>query len=662
MTPGRDASARFPACLEARFADPQLLGAGGMGTVYRAHDRQLQRTVAVKVLHVQRDEDALRRFRREAGVMAALEHPAVLRIFDHGESPEACWIVLEYASGGTLAAWCREGPDPDEVLEVFLHLLDGLEALHGAGVVHRDVKPGNLLRCGDGRVVLADFGLVQAPDVTQLTKTGSLVGTLGYMAPECLQGAPATPASDAYAWGASLFQVLEGRLPWTQPQLLARAHGAGDPQLEFRVLDAGGPLAGLIRAALSRDPAARPRTRRQAEARLEAGPPPQAPAAASALRAPAGPRSGGGLALRCGLVALGTFLLTTVLLRWGRPAAAAASPATPPAPPAPHRLLRSCQEVLAHHRDAAGVVRILGGRGYQAHRDALVDLFADAEGAEVWTRWIDELEGEVAGEGGDLPGEVLQVGLFLGIDREILGLYETRVLLQESVVSVLAPTIDPEGPLGGRAVGPRARRALERQGHFRGRLTDWLRRRGDALELRGPVGHGLRLLLEAQVLPAHCEPVGRRYLDRDLRAGTPGRGWAALLPVAAVPWFEFGVGPSCAARRDLLASSDAARGAGPAPDRSWEGAGRAALALLAALETVKPCGEARDGPVRTSLPARARAVAAHLEEHPGWVDLAATWALYLLGGIRQRSMLAEDEEASLRESLRGLRSRARAAP
>ncbi len=204
----------------------EQIGAGGMGVVYRAHDERLDRDVAVKVLpeNVAQDRDRLARFEREAKAVAALSHPNILEIFDFDTEANVSFAVTELLEGETLQEHLQKsrGPLPwRQVREIGAAVADGLGAAHGRGVVHRDIKPSNIFLCSDGRVKILDFGLAATPGVVAseaetgsleapLTRKGSVMGTVGYMAPEQVRGEPADHRSDIFALGCVLYEMLTG--------------------------------------------------------------------------------------------------------------------------------------------------------------------------------------------------------------------------------------------------------------------------------------------------------------------------------------------------------------------------------------------------------------------------------------------------------------------
>lgn len=205
-----------------RYEVVELIGYGNMGAVYRAKDRRLDREVAVKVplSHPQMDDEIRQRFLREAKSMAQISHPAVCSIFDVGDNPQLPWFAMELVKGETLGKWAGDRDvTQNEAATVVSQVAGGLRALHEAGVTHRDIKASNIMMRATGEPLLMDFGLASFDEDAQLTRTGSLLGTPAYMAPEVVEGgaASADPRSDVYSLGVVLYQLLTGRLPFTGP-------------------------------------------------------------------------------------------------------------------------------------------------------------------------------------------------------------------------------------------------------------------------------------------------------------------------------------------------------------------------------------------------------------------------------------------------------------
>ena len=249
-----------------RYRLEHRLGVGGMATVQLAFDTRLERNVAVKLLaeHLADDSSFVSRFRREALAAARLVHPNVVQVFDFGLDDETHrnFIVMEYVDGQSCAEILRERktlPAP-EAVEILAQSCRGLAYAHRHEVIHRDVKPGNLLRSRDGMVKLADFGIAKAAEQSDITKVGSVLGTAAYLSPEQARGEPAGPASDMYALGVVAYQLLAGRLPYEAASLtdLARLQESGPPpRLDEVTSDVSSPLAAAVARALHRDPGAR---------------------------------------------------------------------------------------------------------------------------------------------------------------------------------------------------------------------------------------------------------------------------------------------------------------------------------------------------------------------------------------------------------------------
>jgi serine/threonine-protein kinase len=247
-----------------RYRIERELGRGGMATVYLAHDESLGRAVAVKVLgqHVAGDPALRERFVREARHAAMLAHPNIVQVFDTGEDEGQPYIVMECVEGETLAEVLRRRHKlpPHEVAVIGAQAAAGLAHAHAAGLVHRDVKPGNLLLRRDGAVKIADFGIARAADGTRLTEHGTLLGTAGYLAPEQAAGEDAVAASDVYALGVVLYEALAGQPPRRIETLgeLARSHDEPPPAIGDVAPRTPAQLEQAVMRCLARAPEYRP--------------------------------------------------------------------------------------------------------------------------------------------------------------------------------------------------------------------------------------------------------------------------------------------------------------------------------------------------------------------------------------------------------------------
>ena len=252
---------------EQLFADryrlERRLGVGGMATVQLAFDTRLERLVAVKLLaeHLAEDSAFISRFRREALSAAKLVHPNIVQVFDFGTDNHSGrqFIVMEFVDGHSCAELLRDrGPmAPRDAVEILTQACRGLDYAHRNGVIHRDVKPGNLMVNTESVVKLADFGIAKAAEQSDITKVGSVLGTAAYLSPEQARGEPAGPASDLYALGVVSYQLMSGRLPYEAASLtdLARLQEAGaPPRLDLEVRDVPPTLAAAVARALARDP------------------------------------------------------------------------------------------------------------------------------------------------------------------------------------------------------------------------------------------------------------------------------------------------------------------------------------------------------------------------------------------------------------------------
>ena len=247
-----------------RYELVRPLGHGAMATVDLAHDVELDRPVALKRLaeNLARDEDLRRRFVREARLAARLAHPNVVRVFDVGSDDGRPFIAMEYVEGETLAELvARRGPLPaTEAATLGMQMCAGLAAAHAAGLVHRDVKPQNLLLGADGVLKLGDFGIAAGDEGTRLTLAGTVLGTAGYLAPEQARGEQVTAAADIYAVGAVLYELLTGEPSQTAGSLseLGSEDGFRPPDLAARAPGAPAALVAAVTACLSIRPEDRP--------------------------------------------------------------------------------------------------------------------------------------------------------------------------------------------------------------------------------------------------------------------------------------------------------------------------------------------------------------------------------------------------------------------
>jgi eukaryotic-like serine/threonine-protein kinase len=270
-----------PTQIASRYEIERRLGAGGMSTVFLATDSVLERAVAVKLLaeHLADDEDFVARFRREALAAARLQHPNIVQVFDSGQDPESHrhYIVMEYVEGPSAADLLREYRELDieQTVAIVRDACHGLDYAHRAGVVHRDVKPGNLLLAEEtGITKLADFGIAKAAEQTRITQVGSVLGTAAYLSPEQARGEEAGPASDTYSLGVCAYQFLTGRLPHEYSSLtelaLKQQQEVVAPIREFRP-EVPAELDDAIRLCLEREPGSRYRSALELAQAIEAG-------------------------------------------------------------------------------------------------------------------------------------------------------------------------------------------------------------------------------------------------------------------------------------------------------------------------------------------------------------------------------------------------------
>ncbi|MFA6299010.1 MAG: serine/threonine-protein kinase [Nocardioides sp.] len=250
---------RPSAVLADRYDLGDRIGTGGMADVFRATDRVLHREVAVKVLRETADSETDRaRFTSEARTLAQLSHVNLVMVLDAGTTTDQPFLVMELVEGPTLSARVQEGPvAPDEVASIGAQLADALAYAHAQGIVHRDVKPGNVLLGDNGRVKLADFGIARLiGDTVRHTKTGTAIGTAAYLSPEQVLGEEITPAADVYSLGLVLLEVLTSERAFPgSPTESALARLNRDPDLPETLPE---PWRRLLGAMTARDPAARP--------------------------------------------------------------------------------------------------------------------------------------------------------------------------------------------------------------------------------------------------------------------------------------------------------------------------------------------------------------------------------------------------------------------
>ena len=247
--------------LDGRYRLIERIGSGGMADVWRAHDTELGRDVALKVLHENfaRDKEFVERFRREASSAAGLQHPNVVNVFDRGEYEDTYFIAMELVDGSSLRDLINRGLEPSEAVEVARQVLSASAFAHDRGIVHRDLKPLNVLIDRDGRIRVTDFGIARAGG-SEITRTGSVMGTAQYISPEQAPGMDVTGTSDIYSIGIMLFEMLTGRVPFDGDNAVAIAmkQVAEEPPPPSSINPAVGPaLDAVVLRALAKDPAQR---------------------------------------------------------------------------------------------------------------------------------------------------------------------------------------------------------------------------------------------------------------------------------------------------------------------------------------------------------------------------------------------------------------------
>jgi serine/threonine-protein kinase len=281
--------------LSDRYEVEELVGTGGMSSVFRAHDRLLDRKVALKVLHQQFTDDAdyVERFRREARAVAALSHPNIVTVIDRGEHGNRQFIVFEYIDGENLKALIqRRGPAPVTTsVELALQIARGLSFAHQQGLVHRDVKPQNVLLNGDGQAKVTDFGIARSLDVQHgMTQTGTVLGTADYIAPEQAQGQRVDEHTDVYSLGVVLYEMLTNEVPFPGENFVAvamRHINEQPPPIRDKRPDVSPRLEAAVQRAMAKRPEDRFQTMADFCRELEAN---LAEAQGQTLVAPAPPR------------------------------------------------------------------------------------------------------------------------------------------------------------------------------------------------------------------------------------------------------------------------------------------------------------------------------------------------------------------------------------
>jgi hypothetical protein len=326
--------------LSGRYRLIEQIGRGGMGTVWWAHDEVEDREVAVKEVHLPPSLDhrermnLLRRTDREALAAGRLRHPGLIAIYDMVIEESRPYLIMEYVAARSLEdVFVDDGPiSPRRVAEIGVQLLAALRAAHDAGIVHRDVKPSNVLLETSGRVVLTDFGIATYDGATTLTQTGSFMGSPAYVAPEVARGEPASPASDLWSLGATLYAAVEGRPPYDHETAMATLSAlvTSEPDPPLRA----GPLRPVLEGLLTKEPARRLGAGHAAELLALAATPPLPPRQPQRARRGLAERAGVVPVVTVGVLALavGAGVLAGVK---GRPALYSGDPAPSGTPTAP---------------------------------------------------------------------------------------------------------------------------------------------------------------------------------------------------------------------------------------------------------------------------------------------------------------------------------------
>src|ERR687891_400668 len=257
---------------DGRYRIVRRLGSGGMANVYLAEDQELGRRVAIKILNDRHanDEQFVERFRREAKNAAALSHPNIVSIYDRGEAEGTYYIAMEHLDGRTLKELIvARGPAPVRIaIDYTKQILDALRFAHRHGIVHRDIKPHNVLVDSDGRLKVTDFGIARA-GASQMTEAGSIVGTAQYLSPEQARGGGVDQRSDLYSLGIVLYELLTGAVPFTgdSPVEIAMKHLSGTPEPpSAKRPDLPRELDLIVTRALAKDPDERYQTAEEMDA------------------------------------------------------------------------------------------------------------------------------------------------------------------------------------------------------------------------------------------------------------------------------------------------------------------------------------------------------------------------------------------------------------
>lgn len=393
--------AGFPDALRERYVPKARLGAGSFGVVFRAQDRALLRDVAVKVFRGRFSEDLRSRFQREIRALATIEHPHIVTIYDASVTDDGAWIVMELLHGRPADEATLEDP-----LALMLDIAAGLQALHEESLLHRDVKPANLFVTAEGRGVLLDLGLVADPASTALTATGKLVGTLRYLAPEIFRGATPGAPADWYAWGASLFELAEGRPMRKEVPVAGLMAGIDEAPPVFTKIASDGAAAAAVRACVAAKPEDRPEGLAALRALLDRPSAARTPDRRGPEPAPPSPRRSRAMVLA--LAVAGIALGTGYLRRSLTPAPPAPAPARIRPSPA-RELARQLRAREDFDTDPRSYFRQL--RRLPAMRNLLEGLDA---GRAPWA------------EGAPLREELLEVDAALR-EREWMPLFEALV-------------------------------------------------------------------------------------------------------------------------------------------------------------------------------------------------------------------------------------------